>query len=75
MVITCIETIICEIVNYTMQTILFKSTIDLLAFGRIIFIELLFNTMIIIIIYPILIKMGELIERVFTEDKTLTRYY
>ena len=75
MVITIIGTLVCETISYIIQIVLFKITLDLLGFINIITLEIIFNTMMIIIIYPIIIKAGELLEKVYTEDKTLTRYY
>ena len=65
----------CELISYIYQIILFNLSIEILAFIKIITIEILFNSMIIIIIYPIIEKAGTLLERTFTEDKILTRYY
>ena len=65
----------CELISYIYQIILFNLSIEVWAFLKIILIEILFNSMIIIIIYPIIEKTGTLLERIFTEDKVLTRYY
>ena len=75
MVITIIGTLVCETISYIIQVILFKITLYILGFINILILEIIFNTMMIIIIYPIIIKAGELLEKVYTEDKTLTRYY
>ena len=66
---------VCELISYIYQIVLFNLSIEVLAFIKIISIEILFNSMIIIIIYPIIEKAGILLERIFTEDKVLTRYY
>ena len=66
---------VCELISYIYQIILFKLSIEIFAFIKIMLIEILFNSMIIIIIYPIIEKAGTLLERIFTEDKVLTRYY
>jgi len=68
-------TFACELISYIYQIILFDLAIEILTFIKIIAIEILFNSMIIIIIYPIIEKAGTLLERIFTEDKILTRYY
>jgi len=65
----------CELISYIYQIILFNLSIEVFAFIKIISIEILFNSMIIIIIYPIIQRAGTLLERIFTEDKVLTRYY
>lgn len=74
-VMSAISTLVCEIISYIVQIILFKLSFELGAFIKIILIEIIFNSMIIIIIYPIIEKTGILLERVFKEDKILTRYY
>ena len=65
----------CELISYIYQIILFNLSIEIFAFIKIMLIEILFNSMIIIIVYPIIEKAGILLERIFTEDKVLTRYY
>lgn len=68
-------TFLCELISYIYQIILFGLSIEILAFVKIILIELLFNSMVIIIIYPIIEKTGIILEKIFTEDKILTKYY
>ena len=75
MVMTIVATAICEIVSYIFQIILFKLSIEIGPFIKIILLEVLFNSMIIIIIYPIIERLGRILERIFTEDKILTKYY
>lgn len=75
MVMSAVATLVCEMISYTLQIILFKLSFEIGAFIKIILIEVLFNSMIIIIIYPIIQKAGILLEKVFTESKILTRYY
>lgn len=75
MLMSCAVTFTCELISYILQIILFDLSIEVWRFIKIIIIEILFNAMIIIIIYPIIDKAGTLLERVFTEDKILTKYY
>ena len=75
MVMVAVATFICELISYILQMVIFKLSIDIFAFVRIIAVEILFNSMVIIIIYPIIEKAGTLLERIFTQDKILTRYY
>lgn len=75
MVMSAISTLACETISYILQIILFKLSVEVLAFIKILTIEILFNSMIIIIIYPIIEKAGILLERIFKENKILTRYY
>lgn len=57
--------------------ILFKSgaDIEILMFILTLFVELIFNTLIIIIIYPLMKKLGYYLESVFKGKKILTRYF
>ena len=68
-------TLICEMISYLIQIIIFKLSIEILPFMKILAIEILYNVMLIIIIYPLIVKAGTTLERIFTEDKILTRYY
>ena len=68
-------TCLCEVISYLLQIILFNVQIDMVHFIKIVGIEMLYNMMIVIIIYPILQNAGNLIERIFTENKTLTKYF
>jgi len=49
--------------------------LELLEFLRIISIEALYNVMLSIIIYPLFKHSGNLIERIFTEKKILSRSF
>lgn len=68
-------TLACEIISYLIQIIIFKLSIDILPFIKIVLIETLYNAMIIIIIYPLIEKAGGILEKVFKEKKILTKYY
>ena len=75
MLMTVGATLICEMISYLIQIIIFKLSIEILPFMKILAIEILYNVMLIIIIYPLIVKAGTTLERIFTEDKILTRYY
>jgi len=75
MVMTALTTFVCELISYIFQIILFNLSIEIFVFIKIILIEILYNSMIIIIIYPIIQKTGLLLEKIFTGDKILTRYF
>ena len=68
-------TLACEIISYLIQIIIFKLSIDILPFIKIVLIETLYNAMIIIIIYPLIEKAGEILEKIFKEKNILTKYY
>ena len=67
-------TLICETIAYIYK-IINGASIELLAFLKIVLVEIIFNLMIIIIIYPLIRKLGEKLEQVFNEDKILTKYF
>ena len=67
-------TLICEIIAYIYK-IINGASIEVLTFLKIVLIEIIFNLMIIIIIYPLIRKLGEKVEQVFNEDKILTKYF
>ena len=67
-------TLIFEIIAYIYK-IINGASIEVLAFLKIVLIEIIFNLMIIIIIYPLIRKLGEKLEQVFNEDKILTKYF
>ena len=68
-------TFVCELIAYLLQILLFKMQIEWIAFLKIIGIEIIYNSIIVIILYPLLQRVGNLIERAFTESKVLTRYF
>jgi len=67
--------LISEIINYFCQVLLFKLDVELIMFAKIILIEALYNIIIIIIIYPLIIKAGEALKRIFKGKEIFTRYY
>lgn len=67
-------TLICEIISYIYK-IINGASIELLAFFKIVLVEIIFNLMIIIIIYPLIRKLGIKLEKVFNDDKILTKYF
>ena len=67
-------TLICEIIAYIYK-IINGASIEVLTFLKIVLIEIIFNLMIIIIIYPLIRKLGEKLEQVFNEDKILNKYF
>lgn len=52
-----------------------KTTLELGYMAKIIFIEMIYNMMITIILYPFIQKTGFYIENVFKDNKILTRYF
>lgn len=70
-----ITTAIYEIAVYVLTMLRTEGTIEILAFSKILVIEILFNTLITIIIYPIIKKAGYYIENLFDDKFILTRYF
>lgn len=66
---------ISELIIYLFKIILFNTQIEILAFMKIITIETLFNSMLIIIIYPLLQMLYILIEKFFKEKNSATKYF
>ena len=74
-IIGAIATIIYEVGYYALNAIIFQFDIEVLYFIKILLIELLYNTLITIIIYPGIQRIGYAIDRNFKRDNILTRYF
>ncbi len=68
-------TAIYEILAYGVIILRTNGTIEILPFLKILFAEIVFNTLITIIIYPIIKKAGYYIENLFDDKFVLTRYF
>lgn len=68
-------TIVCETISYLIQIIIYKLSVDLVGFLRIILIETIYNIILTIVLYPLIYKLGIILENNFSKDKILTRYY
>ncbi len=75
MVMVIASTIIYEVGIYIINNIVFSANIEAIYFFKILFVEIIYNTLITIIIYPIMQKNGYAIERVYKGNKILTRYF
>lgn len=64
-----------EIVLYIFTMLRTEGTIEILAFSKILLVELVFNTLITIIIYPLIKKAGYYVENLFDDKFILTRYF
>ena len=74
-IIGAIATAIYEIGYYALNVIIFQFDAEIIYFIKILLIELLYNSLITIIIYPIIQKAGFAIDRNFKKDNILTRYF
>jgi len=68
-------TIIYEIVLYCLQYMVFGINVEILQFIKILLIEIIYNVIIIIILYPLMKITGYEIENEIKGDKILTRYF
>lgn len=68
-------TAIYEISVYVLTMLRTEGTIEIVPFLKILLIEILFNTLITIIIYPIIKKAGYYVENLFDDKYMLTRYF
>ncbi|MBR3002568.1 MAG: rod shape-determining protein MreD [Clostridia bacterium] len=64
-----------EIIVYMLNHFMLDSNLEILTFLRILIIEVIYNIILTIIIYPLLKKFGYYIEHEYNGDKILTRYF
>lgn len=69
------STAVYEILQYFINIIGSGITIEIILFIKILLIELIFNAILTIILYPIIQKVGFYIEGEFKEKNILTRYF
>lgn len=75
MVMVFVSTILFEIGLYFLGYLVFKNSVEILPFIRILLIEAIFNVIITIIIYPLMQNIGYKIENEVKGSKILTRYF
>lgn len=68
-------TIIFEIVSYIMNYMLYSINIEILKFIEILIVEVIYNVIITIIIYPVIQKFGYYIENEYKGNRILTQYF
>ncbi len=69
------STLVFELGSYLLNAMLLSYRIDILNFIRIVIIEMFFNMMLIIILYPLLKKVGYMLENMYKSTQVLTRYF
>lgn len=69
------STIIYEVGCYVFNIITLGMSVEIISFIKILFIEVLYNVIIVIIIYPLIQKIGHALEEVFKSRNILTRYF
>ena len=68
-------TAVYETIVYLLTMLRTEGTIEILAFLRILLIEMFFNGLITIIIYPLIKKAGYYLENLYDDKSILTRYF
>lgn len=74
-VIVTTATVIFEVLLYLLNYIFKSNQIEIVNFIRILVIEVIFNIILVIIIYPLMQKYGYYIENEYKGNKILTRYF
>ena len=69
------STIVFEVASYFMNYILYSVNVEIIQFIKILLIEVVYNILITIIIYPLIQRCGYFIENEFKGNKILTRYF
>ena len=69
------STIIFEIGKYFIDSVILNFGRELWPFIKILFVEILYNVLLTIIFYPLIQKIGYVIDRNFKENNILTRYF
>ena len=69
------STVIFELGSYVFNVITLDMNLEIVSFIKILLIEVIYNIIIVIIIYPLIQKLGYLLEEVFKTKNILTRYF
>ena len=75
MVMVVVATAIFEVLSYVLNYILIATNIEIVNFLRILAIEMLYNLILTIVLYPLLQKFGYYIENEYKGNTILTRYF
>lgn len=68
-------TVVFEVIAYFFNYMLSDINVEIFNFIRILLIEVIFNLILTIIIYPLIQKFGYIIENEYKGNKILTRYF
>lgn len=69
------STAIYELGAYIFQILRWNMAIEIVPFMKTVFIEVIFNSVLVIILYPLMQKAGNSLERLFKNKSVLTRYF
>lgn len=75
MIMVIVATAIFEILSFILNNVFISANIEVINFVKILSIEMVFNVMIAIIIYPLMQKFGYYIENEYKGNGILTRYF
>ncbi len=75
MVMVMVATIIFETIAYILNYLIASINIEIINFIRILAIEVIYNVILTIILYPLIQKAGYYIENEYKGNKILTRYF
>lgn len=64
-----------EIVSYFANYIVFSTQIEIMSFVKILVIEVIYNVILTVILYPIIQKFGYYVENEYKGNQILTRYF
>lgn len=70
-----VVTIIYEIGYYVLSSIILEFDLEIFYFVKILLVEVLYNILLSIILYPTIQKFGYSVDRVFKKNNILTRYF
>ena len=69
------STFLVEVLNYLLKYVLLAINVEIISFLRILAIEIVYNLILAIILYPLIQKAGYYIENEYKGNKILTRYF
>ncbi len=75
MVMGMVATAIFEVLIYLLNYVFLATNVELFAFVKILLIEIVYNLILTIILYPLIQKFGYYIENEYKGNKILTRYF
>lgn len=69
------STLFVEVLNYLLKYIFLAINVEIISFVKILAIEIVYNLILAIILYPLIQKAGYYIENEYKGNKILTRYF
>ena len=75
MMIVGIMTVLFETISYFIGVMVFTFDIQIWQFIKILLVEVVFNILLVVILYPLIVRFGYYIENEYRENKILTRYF